>query len=85
MLCHIPIIPTHPLLRKVDIEDRAFNPAWKEKWVYFFAEGFGQVQRLLCLKTVAVLKAFNMHRHWEAEHRTSNCVDVFRGEERRHR
>ena len=26
--------------RKVDIERRAFNPAWKEK--YFFTERFGQ-------------------------------------------
>ena len=27
---------------------------------------------LICLKTVAVLKEFNMRRHWEAEHRASN-------------
>ena len=56
--------------RKVDIERRAFNPAWKEK--YFFMERFGQAQCLICLKTVAVLKEFNMRRHWEAEHRASN-------------
>ena len=29
-------------------------------------------QCLICLKTVAVLKEFNMRRHWEAEHRASN-------------
>ena len=56
--------------RKVDIERRAFNPAWKEKC--FFMERFGQAQCLICLKTVAVLKEFNMRRHWEAEHRASN-------------
>ena len=26
----------------------------------------------ICLKTVAVLKEFNMRRHWETEHRASN-------------
>ena len=56
--------------RKDDIERRAFNPAWKEK--YFFMERFGQAQCLICLKTVAVLREFNMRRHWEAEHRASN-------------
>ena len=56
--------------RKVDIERRAFNPAWKEK--YIFMERFGQPNWcLICLKTVAVLKEFNMRRHWEAEHRAS--------------
>ena len=34
-------------------------------------ERFGQAQCLICLKTVAVLKEFNMRRHWEAEHRAS--------------
>ena len=29
-------------------------------------------QCLICLKTVAVLKEFNMRRHWEADHRASN-------------
>ena len=52
--------------RKVDIEHRAYNPAWKEK--YFFIERFGQAQCLICLNTVAVFKQFNMCRHWEAEH-----------------
>ena len=57
--------------RKLDIECRAFNPAWKEK--YFFMERFGQPNWcLICLKTVVVLKEFNMRRHWEAEHRASN-------------
>ena len=39
-------------MRKVDIERRAFNPAWKEK--YFFMERFGQPNWcLICLKTGA--------------------------------
>ncbi len=52
--------------RKVDIEQRAFNPARKEK--YFFIERFGQAQCLICLKTLTVFKLFNMSRHWEAEY-----------------
>ena len=41
--------------RKLDIERRAFNPAWNEN--YFFMERVGQAQCLiLCLKTVAVLR-----------------------------
>ena len=60
--------------RKVDIEHRTFNPAWKEK--YFFIERFGQAQCLICLTTVAVFKEFNMHRHWEAEHQASNFASM---------
>ena len=56
--------------RKVDIERRAFNQAWKEK--YFFYGALWTAQCLICLKTVAVLKEFNTRRHWEAEHRASN-------------
>ena len=50
---------------KVDIEHRAYTPAWKEK--YFFIERFGQAQCLIYLKTVTVFKQFNMSRHWEAD------------------
>ena len=62
--------PSSAKKRKVDIERRTFNPAWKEQ--YFFMERFGQAQCLICLKPVVVLKEFNMRRHWEAEHRASN-------------
>ena len=66
--------------RKVDIERRAFNPAWREN--YFFMERFGQPNWcLICFKTVAVLKEFNMRRHWEAEHdRASNLGSMSPGE-----
>ena len=60
--------------RKVDIEHRAFNPAWKEK--YFFIERFGQAQCLICLNTVAVLKEFNTRRHWNAENRASHFAST---------
>ncbi|KAG0714716.1 General transcription factor II-I repeat domain-containing protein 2 [Chionoecetes opilio] len=55
--------------RKVDLECRAFNPEWEK---YFFTERFGQAQCLICLKTVAVLKEYNMRRHWETQHQASS-------------
>ena len=51
--------------RKVDLECRASNPEWKEK--YFFIVRFGQAQCLICLKAVSVFKEFNVRRHWETE------------------
>ena len=64
--------------RKVDIERRAFNPAWKE--TYFFYGALWTAQCLICLKTVAVLKEFNMRRHWEAEHRASHFGSMYPAE-----
>ena len=55
--------------RKVDCERRVFNADWKEK--YLFTERFGQAQCLICFKTVAVFKEFNLRRHWETEHKSS--------------
>uniref|UniRef100_UPI00358E1D8A general transcription factor II-I repeat domain-containing protein 2-like n=1 Tax=Myxine glutinosa TaxID=7769 RepID=UPI00358E1D8A len=59
--------------RKVDLERRIFNPEWEK---YFFIERFGQAQCLICLKTLAVLKEYNVRRHWETEHRSSNFASV---------
>ena len=39
--------------------------------IHFYA-ALWTAQCLICLKTVAVLKEFNMRRHWEAEYRASN-------------
>ncbi|KAG0717726.1 General transcription factor II-I repeat domain-containing protein 2 [Chionoecetes opilio] len=59
--------------RKVDLECRAFNPEWEK---YFFTERFGQAQCLICLKTVAVLKEYNMRRHWETQHQASSFASM---------
>ena len=59
--------------RKVDLERRIFNPKWEK---YFFIERFGQAQCLICLKTLAVLKEYNVRRHWETEHRSSNFASM---------
>ena len=60
--------------RKVDLKCRAFNPEWKEK--YLFIERFGQAQCLICLKAVSVFKEFNVRRHWETEHRASKFASM---------
>ena len=60
--------------RKVHIEHRAFNPAWKEK--YFFIERFEQALCLICLNTVAVLTEFNTRCHWNADNRASNFAST---------
>ncbi|XP_050700545.1 general transcription factor II-I repeat domain-containing protein 2-like [Eriocheir sinensis] len=59
--------------RKVDFERRVFKPSWEK---YFFVERFGRAQCLICFKTVAVLKEYNVRRHWEAEHRSSNFASM---------
>ena len=60
--------------RKIDGEHRVFKPDWTEE--YFFIERFGQAQCLICLKTVAVIKLFNIRRHWETEHGTSHFASM---------
>ena len=72
--------------RKVDIEHRAFNPAWEEK--YFFIERFwtGPVPHKILLEDCYRPIEFNMRRHWKTELASIKlCVEVFRGKERRHR
>lgn len=59
--------------RKVDLERRIFNPEWEK---YFFIERFGQAQCLICLKTLAVLKEYNVRRHWETEHHSSKFASM---------
>ena len=52
--------------RKVDKECRKFNEEWKKK--YFFIERKGKALCLICRETVAVLKDFNINRHYETKH-----------------
>ncbi|KAG0708050.1 General transcription factor II-I repeat domain-containing protein 2 [Chionoecetes opilio] len=59
--------------RKVDLECRAFNPEWEK---YFFTERFGQAQCLICLKTVAVIKEYNVCRHWQTQHQASSFASM---------
>ena len=66
--------------RQVDIERRAFNPAWRGK--YFFYGALWTAQCLICLKTVSVLKEFNIcdaTGRQSIEHQTSGRCLLRRG------
>ena len=53
--------------RKVDTECRMFNEKWGEK--YFFVEADNHaVNCLICSKSIAVLKEYNLSRHYETKH-----------------
>ena len=51
---------------KVDDEDRTFQSAWTEK--YFFVEHYSKPVCLICQTSIAVMKEFNVKRHYETCH-----------------
>ncbi|XP_066471476.1 EPM2A-interacting protein 1-like isoform X1 [Tiliqua scincoides] len=53
--------------RKVDLECRIFNPEWGVK--YFFVHSGDKALCLVCNETVAVLKEYNLRRHYETRHK----------------
>ena len=48
-------------------ENRVFNDAWTD--LYFFINYNGKQLCLICQKTLAILKDFNLKRHYDAEHK----------------
>ena len=72
--CRIYILHTLDLIvtlvfrkkRKVDSERRACNKDWMPK--YFFTEIDNKGVCLLCTQSVAVLKVYNISRHYATEH-----------------
>ena len=52
--------------RKVDSECRAFKDKWEEQ--YFFVEVNNSTGCLICDESVAVLKEYNILRHYETKH-----------------
>ncbi|XP_077969525.1 general transcription factor II-I repeat domain-containing protein 2-like [Styela clava] len=52
--------------RKVDTECRIFNKSWTAK--YLFTEVDGIAVCLVCKEKVAVIKVFNLKRHFETKH-----------------
>ena len=52
--------------RKVDDESRTFQSAWTEK--YFFVERYSKPVCLICQTSIAVMKKFNVKRHYEMCH-----------------
>ena len=55
-----------PKKRKVDKECRAFNKDWMPK--YFFTKVGNKAVCLLCAQHVAVLKEYNISRHYATKH-----------------
>lgn len=52
--------------RKVDSECRVFNVKWSEE--YFVTEHNNSVLCLICNEKIAVLKEYNIRRHYETKH-----------------
>ncbi|XP_072239317.1 general transcription factor II-I repeat domain-containing protein 2-like [Leuresthes tenuis] len=59
--------------RKVDSENRAFNNRWEAE--YMFSDIAGKPVCLICGANVAVIKEFNIRRHFETKHK-DNLKDL---------
>ena len=67
--------------RKVDTECRVFNEKWGGK--YFFVEADNHTANcLICGESIAVLKEYNLRRHYETKHQSkySKLSDKLRTE-----
>ena len=53
--------------RKVDSECRKFQTRWEIE--YFFTEVRGKCVCLICNETVAVVKEYNVKRHFKTKHK----------------
>ena len=52
--------------RKVDDKGQTFQSAWREK--YFFVEHYSKPFCLICQTSIAVMKEFNVKRHYVTCH-----------------
>ena len=67
--CHLSLVKSmepSEKRRKVDKECLKFNKEWTKK--FFFIEWKGKAPCLICRETVAVLKDFNINRHYETKY-----------------
>ena len=64
--------------KEVDTECRVFNQTWTSK--YFFTEVKGKDVCLVCGEQVAVLKDYNLNRHYNTKHaeKYGNLTDADR-------
>jgi hypothetical protein len=67
--------------RKLLEENRVFNDAWTD--LYFFIDCKGKPLCLICQKTIAVQKEYNLKRHYDSEHKTKFAFLV--GDLRKHK
>uniref|UniRef100_A0A8K9XV45 SPIN-DOC-like zinc-finger domain-containing protein n=1 Tax=Oncorhynchus mykiss TaxID=8022 RepID=A0A8K9XV45_ONCMY len=58
--------PSKMAKRKVDTENRGFQTRWESE--YMFTKVAGKPVCLLCGESVAVLKEYNLRRHYETKH-----------------
>ena len=66
--------------KEVDTECRVFNQTWTSK--YFFTEVKGKDVCLVCGEQVAVLKDYNLNRHYNTKHaeKYGNLTDADRAQ-----
>ena len=60
--------------RKVDLENRAYNPVWREK--FSFIDNNGKPLCLICMATLSVFKQSNIQRHFEKNHVSYVSLDA---------
>ena len=53
--------------RPIDAEGRIFQERWEVE--YFFIEHCGASVCLICNENIAVMKAYNLKRHYETRHK----------------
>lgn len=57
--------------RKVEIENRQFLPEWTYQYSFILPDRAGALPVcLICHQTVAVMKVFNIKRHYETSHKS---------------
>ncbi|KAL1139372.1 hypothetical protein AAG570_006356 [Ranatra chinensis] len=64
--------------RKIDYEGRVFKEQWSEN--FFFVESDRRALCLICNETIAVLKEYNIRRHYMSKHNAQ--YSKFTGEQR---
>ena len=55
--------------KKVDSENRAFNPEWTDSILFILPTGSTKPVCLICSETVALIKSANVKRHYETKHK----------------
>lgn len=53
--------------RKVDSENRTFKPEWELNYLFTLSKD-NKPQCLVCLQVVAVMKEYNLKRHYMTNH-----------------
>ncbi len=68
--------------RKVDSENRAFNPEWTDSFMFILPTGSTKPVCLICSETVALIKSGNVKRHYETKYKGYEQTYPFKSEGR---